>query len=486
MNAAKKFFLPCVCVAIAVFFGWLCLEDLFSDVALEQMLWHLQNAELLAEGYTDEMIIARYALSSFLYVSLAILIFIRDGKIANLGHSILGRFFRKAPSSAAILRSLHIIECCAGFAAIAYLGHFAPEAWQMAKMHFNPDSIENNPFIAENYSIPAKVEITFPDGRNNLVCILAESMEDTFADLTPRLDALRAMGASNRNMLAAHGTTWTIAAQTAWFFGLPLKTPVGINRNRYITRAGFLPGAVSIFDILAENGYKCVLVMGTDAIFGGAELLFSRHGGFDVRDKKYFISRGHDLGRNQGTEWGFSDKFVLARALEAYRELVESERPFVLFVATIDTHSPLGYAPPRERKFGDIRDAIVHADKNISSFVREIAAIPEERDRLALCVIGDHEYMGEPEFIKDAPERRLYNFFYGNIPPLPPQKLNAPVSALDIAPTLLQMAGARWGSDQFGLGTSLFSSRPALMEKFGIEVLDSELAGRSKFYESFY
>lgn len=133
----------------------------------------------------------------------------------------------------------------------------------------------------------------------------------------------------------------------------------------------------------------------------------------------------------------------------------------------MDTHSPTGYAPPDEREFGDIRDAICAADKNVSAFVREILAIPEKHDRLALCVIGDHLYMGAPDFLNELKERRIYNFFAGNIPPVPDFKLAAPLSALDIAPTLLQMAGARWPSDKFGLGTSLFPNEPTLLQSVG-------------------
>lgn len=353
-------------------------------------------------------------------------------------------------------------------------------------MQLYPESGEDCPFIASHYETPEAPAVSFPQGRNNLVCLLVESLEDSFQAYIPRLDGLRALGVSTRNMQPVHGITWTIAAQTAWHFGLPLKTPLGINRNRYISKTGFLPNAVSIFDVLERHGYRCVLVMGTDAVFGGANLLFTRHGGFEVRDKRYFEAQGHDLAQHQGTEWGYSDRFVLARAFDAYRELLEQPRPFALFVATMDTHSPTGYAPPEEREFGDIRDAIRAADRNVSAFVREVLAVPKGHDRLAIAVIGDHEYMGLPDFLKDAPRRRLYNFFAGNLPPVPQEKLDAPLSALDIAPTLLQMAGARWGNDRFGLGVSLFSQEPSLLQKIGKKALDEGLAGKSRYYEKFY
>lgn len=462
MKSVKKYLLPIICIAIAVFFTWLCLEDLFSDIALEQMLWHIKNVELLAEGYTSDLIIFRYVLTIVFYCGLFTALFLYDGAIASFLASRLKKFLPRAARHLVILRFLYAMEIGAGLTAIAYLGHFMPEVWQIAKMQLFPDTVIDNPFIERHMDLSAASNLSFPEGKNNLVCILVESMEDSFEGYIPNLEQLRKRGISSKHMHMVYGTSWTIAAQTAWHFGLPLKTPLGINRNKYIARDGFLPNATSIFDILSQYGYKCVLVMGTDAVFGGAELLFSKHGNFGILDKKYFMSKGHELAKNQGTEWGYSDSFVLDMAFQIYRELVEGEQPFVLFISTMDTHSPTGYAPPEARDFGDIRDAILEADRNVAAFAQKILDMPKKHDRLAICVLGDHEYMGMPDFLKTIKERRLYNFFGGRLPQLPHGRLDMSFSALDIAPTLLHMAGARWQSGRFGLGASLFSDAPSL------------------------
>lgn len=484
MKYAKKIFLTAICLAIFVFFTWLCLEDLFSDIALEQMLWHIKNAELLAEGYTSELIILRYLLTIIFYIILACIVFLFDKRIAAFIsiHLKLQTLIQER----SVLRCFYGMEIGGGMLALFYLGHFIPEIWQIARMQLFPDTIAESQFIAKHMDLSASSKLSFPAGKNNLVCILVESMEDSFESYIPNLNKLREEGISNNNMQTIYGTNWTIAAQTAWHFGLPLKTPLGINRNRYISRDGFLPNAVSIFDILAHNGYKCVLIMGTDAVFGGTELLFTRHGNFEIRDKKYFRDKGYDLSANQGTEWGLSDKFVLNMALEAYSELVEGTDPFVLFVSTMDTHSPIGYAEPEDRQFGDIRDAIMSADRNVVNFVQKILNIPHKDDKLALCVIGDHEYMGRPDFLKTAKQRRIYNFFTGELPALPEAKINMALSALDIAPTLLHMTGAQWPGGKFGLGVSLFSDEPSLLHSLGPEKLNDALTQRSKFYEKLY
>ena len=83
-------------------------------------------------------------------------------------------------------------------------------------------------------------------------------------------------------------------------------------------------------------------------------------------------------------------------------------------------------------------------------------------------------------------ERRIFNLFHGDLPPVPEKKRDGYFSALDMAPTLLQAAGARWRNDQFGLGISLFSDRPTLLEQYGPEKLDEILSGWSPFYRTLY
>ena len=56
---------------------------------------------------------------------------------------------------------------------------------------------------------------------------------------------------------------------------------------------------------------------------------------------------------------------------------------------------------------------------------------------------------------------------------------------MDIAPTILQAAGAKWNNDRFGLGVSIFSEEESFSQKEGKENLDEKLLYYSKFYDSF-
>ncbi|MBQ4132664.1 MAG: sulfatase-like hydrolase/transferase, partial [Desulfovibrionaceae bacterium] len=327
--------------------------------------------------------------------------------------------------------------------------------------------------------------------KNSLVIVSVESLENSFfhSDLDrsylPGLKKQLELGAYHPKLLNVHGATWTIGAFTGHFFGLPLKLPVtGMQKNKYRSKTGFLPNTRNIFDILKENGYETVLLIGSNSRFQSKDILFSGHGQFRIMDRAHFENAGWSLKEHGGTGWGFNDKFVLQRAAEEYERLKNCGKPFVLFVETVDTHSPDGYCPPELRSYNDIRDAIVQSDRNLTEFSKIF--MKEPQPNLVYAVLGDHTFMGNPEFLTPVKERTIYNFFYGDLPSIPAAKLEGKISALDIAPTLLQCAGARWNSNKFGLGISLFSDEPSLLEQFGKEEFNRLLGLPSKLYSQFY
>jgi phosphoglycerol transferase len=51
-------------------------------------------------------------------------------------------------------------------------------------------------------------------------------------------------------------------------------------------------------------------------------------------------------------------------------------------------------------------------------------------------------------------------------------------------PTVLAAIGCDIEGDRLGLGTNLFSAKPALCEEIGTKALDEELGKRSDYYDS--
>lgn len=348
---------------------------------------------------------------------------------------------------------------------------------------------EDDTFIADNYSIPQN-NLHFTQ-KNNLIVILVESMENTFSDtipessLTKKLDILKQESSHCENLVEIFGANWTIGAFTAWSFGLPLKLPKFLaGTDGYISRLGFLPNARSIFDVLHDQGYQLVMVMGSDSRYSGLERMLVGHGNFSIKDKRYWTRQNFPLEKHGGTGWGYSDKFVLEKALEEYKKLSASGKPFALFVQTIDTHSPDGYCPEDKKRFHDVRDAIIETDFLLGNFISSYKQIANKSDILA--ILGDHYFMGPVDFAPGSKTRTLYNAFYGNVPPIPDEKKYQLTTALDIAPTLLSLAGAKWDTNQFGLGVNLFSKDKSLAEKYGKDRFSEKLAKYSEFYSRFY
>lgn len=345
---------------------------------------------------------------------------------------------------------------------------------------------EENDFILQKYAAPASEDVVF-ERKNNLIIIMLESFgtqlrafEGDSACYIPHLTSLYSRYQHHGQMINCKGTTWTIGALTSWFFGLPLKLPYGVDKNKYLTTS-FLPHAVSIFDIMQENGYAANLFMGSSADFAGMKYLFKR-GNFTIYDREYFAEQGKITAQNQ-SEWGIRDFFLYDEVYKKYLELREQKTPFVLFMQTIDTHFP-GYCSEEKRKYGDIRDSWLDADEMLAHFLQKMEPYLEQ-DNVTILIFGDHTPMGKT--LAANRKRPLFNLFAGkDVPQIPQSKLAQKINPMDIAPTILQAAGAKWNTNQFGLGISIFSEDKSFSETEGIEALDEKLLYYSKFYDKFF
>ena len=111
------------------------------------------------------------------------------------------------------------------------------------KDQFNPSA-----YVDDNYVDPGNVNITFPEKKRNLIFIYLESMEVTFMDkenggafpenVIPELtelaqenDSFSGGGKTLNGGIALPGAVWTMGAIFGTTAGLPLKTPLGQNRD---------------------------------------------------------------------------------------------------------------------------------------------------------------------------------------------------------------------------------------------------------------
>ena len=313
------------------------------------------------------------------------------------------------------------------------------------------DSMHSD-FIENHYVEPDGSLLHFPEQNRNLIYIFLESMESTFADpdagevitacYIPELEQLASHNlnfshnAGLGGALSYPGTTWTAAAMVAQTAGVPVK--MSLEADTYGAEDSFLPGAVSIGQILREQGYNQELLLGSNAEFHGREVYFTEHGNYKILDTDA-LKEADRLPQDYEAWWGFEDEKLF--------ELACSSRQVADFVSWI-----------QEQPF---------------------------YENTTVVISGDHLTMdaGFMEEIDPDYTRSVYNCFIHSAA-TPSKEKNRLFGTFDLFPTTLAALGAEIDGDRLGLGTNLFSDRKTLTEQFGYEYLTEELQKQSAFYNA--
>ena len=153
-------------------------------------------------------------------------------------------------------------------------------------------------FIEDHYVDPNYADLTFPEQKRNLIYIFLESMETTFGEteaggpiydnFIPELTQLAQENVNFSNdsgvggALSFSGTTWTAAAMVTQTSGLNVQVP--LDAEYFGGENGYMPGVVSIGEILEAEGYNQTLLVGSDAEFGGRDAYFTEHGNYNIVD----------------------------------------------------------------------------------------------------------------------------------------------------------------------------------------------------------
>ncbi len=354
-------------------------------------------------------------------------------------------------------------------------------------------------FIKNHYVDPQKATLTFPEEKRNLIYIFLESVENTFGQpvaggqITHNfMPELTQMAGENINFSHTEGlggarsfagTTWTAAAMVAQTSGLVMKVP--LNADNYGGEDAYLPGAVSIGELLEEQGYQNLLLVGSDAEFADRESYFSQHGNYDIVDINSLKEQGR-LPQDYREWWGFEDEKVFAFAKEELTRLAKDDKPFNFTMLTADTHFPDGYVCPLcdtvyPQQYANV---IACSSHQMALFIQWIKEQPFY-ENTTVVISGDHLTM-DPHFLKEIDEnytRTVYNCIL-NAPLQPIREQNRQFGVFDFYPTTLAALGVKIEGDRLGLGTNLFAERKTLTEEFGYETFNQELQKRSLFYNT--
>lgn len=357
-------------------------------------------------------------------------------------------------------------------------------------------------FIAENYVDPGDVEITFPKQKRNLVYIFLESAEMTYADkenggafeqnVIPELTALAQENEDFSGTdpklnggISLPGSTWTMGAMFAMATGAPLKVP--INGNNIRDEEHFFPEMKSLGTILQDQGYRQELLIGSKGFFGGRNVFYRGHGGFEIRDYTYARKHGR-IPDDYLVFWGYEDEKLFQFAREDLLEMAESGQPFNLTMLTVDTHFEDGYRCRLCRDdFGEqYADAFACSSRQVAEFV-EWMQQQDFYDNTTIVICGDHPTM-DKDFCEDVPgsyQRKTYVTIINGVSADggTHERAYREYSTMDLFPTTLAAMNVQIEGNRLGLGTNLYSDEQTLIEKYGLAQCESELMMPSEFMD---
>lgn len=460
---------------------------------------------------------SRWAFSSWGDLDMDEIVFHLQEPLKGAGGGVVGDYLLKGLLPTILVLALYIvllillkkrkrrIICTCAFLLAAIVAAFfvKKSIWDRLDMkNWIDGRLHQSAFIEENYVDPAGVKLTFPEKKKNLIYIYLESMETTYADqasggafsenvipeLTDIAQENEDFSGSQKGLnggVVFSGTGFTTGAMFAQTTGLPLKISIG--SNFMDTQDSFFPQVTGLGDILKEQGYRQVFLLGSDATFGGRRLYYQDHGDFEIRDYLYAQEEGW-IDPDYEVWWGYEDEKLFSFAKETLTELTAGEEPFHLTILTVDTHYEDGYVCDLcDDAFGDDQYANVMAcsSRQTAAFLQWLQKQDFYEDTVVI-LCGDHTTM-DTNFCADVSssyQRKFYTAFVNAaVEPEQPDVERA-FSSMDLFPSTLAAMGVQIDGNRLALGTNLFSSAETLLEQYGKERMAKELLRKSDFLES--
>lgn len=398
-------------------------------------------------------------------------------------------------------KKYYILAAAAIIVSVSISALSVKAAWSKLDVgNYMSDQGTYSAFIDDNYVDPSTVELTFPQEKRNLIYIFLESMELTYADqknggafdqnVIPELTEIAQenedfSGESSElnGACSMPGTTWTAGAMFAQTSGLPLN--ISIDGNSMDTQDSFFAGAVTLGDILQNEGYNQTLLIGSDATFGGRRLYFTEHGSYEMMDYNYALENGL-IPEDYCVWWGYEDEKLFEFAKQKVTELASQPEPFNLTMLTVDTHFEDGYVCdicPDIYGSDQYSNVMRCSSRQVSRFISWLQQQDfYQNTTIVLC--GDHPTMDSDycEDVDSSYTRKTYTA-YINAAAQPETNTRRNYTTFDQFPTTLASLGVKIEGQRLGLGTNLFSSDQTLTERFGTDSVEAELKKKSKLME---
>ena len=468
--------------------GYRYLYANFPDTTLAQLVFHMQTNLEGADLSNFSALFRQLIYSSSVTLAICILsglflgYFIKNEKISLSAKWIAG-----------CTVPLAIMTAGAGMSGVTFL-QFIPN---YKVIDYVTMQRLNTTLFEDYYVAPDSVDITASEHKN-LIYIFAESMEITPSDIQngggrsydciPELtdlalenDCFNGKEQLLNGAVPLTNTTWTIAGMVAQTSGLPLAIDHSISNDGEID--SFMPGATSIGDILGADGYKNVLLLGSDAEFGNRAEYFMQHGNYEIDDYKWAIKQKL-IPEDYYVWWGYEDAKLFEFAKMRASQLAEGSQPFNLTLLTADTHFYDGYLCQdcRDEYEEQYDNVLACSSRKISEFVKWVRDQPWGKDTV-IVISGDHLYMDSEYYTSNMEsgfERRTYVDIINSSKKEPDQYRK--YSTFDLFPTTLSALGFEIPNGRLGFGTDLYGEHPTLLEEKGELYLNYQLSLKSDYF----
>ncbi|WP_127347150.1 LTA synthase family protein [Pseudidiomarina mangrovi] len=285
----------------------------------------------------------------------------------------------------------------------------------------------------------------------NIVIILEESLGYGFVErgLTPNLAALSEQGWWFEQMYAT-GTRSVrgIEAVVAGFPPSPARSTVKLS--------GSQQGFFTIADTLKQQGYFTEFVYGGEAHFDNMRSFFTGNGVQSIIDQNSFVDPQFV------SSWGVSDEDLFAMAHERLSTLHQQGQPFFSLIFSSSNHEPFelpeGKIVAPDGPLQSVDNAVRYADLALGQFIQQARSSAYWQDTLFL-IVADHDNRVYGDQLVPIDKFHIPAVIVGA--DLEAKRLAAITSQIDLAPTLLSLAGVAAAIPTIGQDLSAPNAQPA-------------------------
>jgi phosphoglycerol transferase len=325
----------------------------------------------------------------------------------------------------------------------------------------------------------------------DLLMIYIEGTDRQFADpanwgdVYAPLQAIAKTGTAFTRVEQITGTGWSLAGVVATQCGVPILPRGVLYGTNFERLPQFMPGLTCLGDLLHERGYDARYIVGGPLDFGGLDILFRGHGYTEAIGRHELESRLPKSEVNAALiGWVLDDQLVFDQSTRLHQAMLAKDDPYALVIETIGPHGAKGWisrhcAPDGRAGFSsDFRAVLKCTIDDTAAFVaaaqaRQAASRPDRP--LLVVLLSDHLNHNAQVPVPGA-EFGGFNTVIFTGAGLPAGKVvTKPAAMIDVAPTVMQALGLSAPPHQAGLGVSLFTEAPTLVERFGGPALEPML-----------